>query len=48
MIAYVTDRPSCMTYKPLAEVWHIAHFWMSYDRCDMYGSPMGYLVGLSS
>ena len=31
----------------LTEVWHMAHFWVSYGRCTMPGSPMGRLVGLS-
>ena len=31
----------------LTEVWHIAHFWVSYDRCAMPGSPMGWSEGLS-
>ena len=24
----------------LTEVWHIAHFWMSYGRCAMQGLPI--------
>ena len=31
----------------LTEVWHMAHFWMSYGRCTMPGSPMGRSEGLS-
>ena len=30
----------------LTEVWHMAHFWMSYGRCTMPGSPMGRSEGL--
>ena len=31
----------------LTEVWHIAHFWVSYGRCAMFGLPMGWSEGLS-
>ena len=31
----------------LTEVWHMAHFWVSYGRCTMPGSPMGRSEGLS-
>ena len=31
----------------VTEVWHIAHFWVSYGRCAMPGSPMGQSEGLS-
>ena len=31
----------------VAEVWHMAHFWVSYGRCTMHGSPMGRSEGLS-
>ena len=24
----------------VTEVWHVAHFWVSYGRCTMPGSPM--------
>ena len=30
----------------VTEVWHIAHFWVSYDRCAMSGLPMGWSEGL--
>ena len=30
----------------LTEFGHMAHFWMSYDRCTMTGSPMGRSEGL--
>ena len=31
----------------VTEVWHIAHFWVSYGRCAMPGLPMGQSEGLS-
>ena len=31
----------------LTEVWHMAHFWVSYGRCTMPGSPMGRSEGYS-
>ena len=31
----------------VTEVWHMAHFWVSYGRCTMPGSPMGWSEGLS-
>ena len=31
----------------LTEVWHMTHFWVSYGRCTMPGSPMGRSEGLS-
>ena len=31
----------------LTEVWHISHFWVSYGRCTMPGSPMGRSEGLA-
>ena len=31
----------------LTEVWHIAHFWVSYGRCATPGLPMGQSEGLS-
>ena len=33
--------------RELTEVWHMAHFWVSYDRCTMPGLPMGRSEGLS-
>ena len=33
--------------KHVTEVWHMAHFWVSYGRCTMPGSPMGRSEGLS-
>ena len=32
----------------VTEVWHIAHFWMSYGRCATHGLPMGCSEGLSN
>ena len=32
---------------PVTEVWHMAHFWVSYGRCTMPGSPMGRSEGSS-
>ena len=31
----------------MTQVWHIAHFCISYGRCAMPGSPMGCSEGLS-
>ena len=31
----------------IIEVWHMAHFWVSYGRCTMPGSPMGRSEGFS-
>ena len=31
----------------VTEVWHMAHFWLSYGRCTMPGSPMGWSERLS-
>ena len=33
--------------EPITEVWHMAHFWVSYGRCTMPGSPMGRSEGSS-
>ena len=33
--------------RELTEIWHIAHFWMSYGRCATPGLPMGWSEGLS-
>ena len=30
----------------LTEVCHFGHFWLSYGRCAMSGSPLGMLLGL--
>ena len=35
------------TMQQLTEVWHIAHFWVSYGRCAMPGLPMGWSEVLS-
>ena len=34
-------------HSDVTEVWHMAHFWMSYGRCTMPGSPMRHSEGLS-
>ena len=31
----------------LTEVWHIAHFWMSYGRCTIHSLHMGWSEELS-
>ena len=31
----------------LTDIWHMAHFWVSYGRCTIHGSPMGRSEGLS-
>ena len=31
----------------VTEFWPMAHFWMSYGRCTMPGSPMGRSEGLT-
>ena len=36
-----------VVHMSLTEVWHMAHFWVSYGRCTMPGSPMGRSEGLS-
>ena len=33
--------------QPITEVWHMAHFWVSYGGCTMPGSPMGRSEGSS-
>ena len=42
-----TNNPSAVptsleASSDLTKVWHIAHFWVSYGRCAMPGSPMGW------
>ena len=47
---YYTCQHNSMPHPPqegVTEVWHIAHFWVSYDRCAMAGSPMVQSDGLS-
>ena len=36
-----------LVVRTLTEVWHMAHFWVSYGKCTMPGSPMGRSEGLS-
>ena len=38
---------SISTLVVLTEVWHIAHFWVSYGRCAMTALPMGWSAGQS-
>ena len=40
------DHYQCYTIV-VTEVWHMAHFWVSYGRCTMTGSSMGRSEGLS-
>ena len=52
MGTWVSNSGSCVSSvlsgsSLLTEVWHIAHFWVSYGRCTMPGSPMGRSEGLS-
>ena len=53
MVVIVTSRvrslrdPTQQDFITLTEVWHMAHFWVSYGRCTMPGSPMGRSEGLS-
>ena len=39
-----TDASQCQGM--LTEFCHMAHFWMSYGRCTIPGSPMGRSEGL--
>ena len=34
-------KPTSYYESQLTEVWHMAHFWVSYGRCTMPESPMG-------
>ena len=34
-------------HRIITKVWHMAHFWVSYGRCTMPGSPMGRSEGSS-
>ena len=45
---YVSTR-SCYVHhkRGVTEVWQTAHFWVSYGRCIMTGTPMGRSQGLS-
>ena len=48
IIMHVSTRTCYIHHKRgVTEVWHMAHFWVSYGRCTMPGSPMGRSEGLS-
>ena len=51
MLTMERDTPSIpldrLSGSKLTEVWHMAHFWVSYGRCTMPGSPMGRSEGSS-
>ena len=48
IIMHVSTRTCYIHHKRgVTEVWHRAHFWVSYRRCTMTGSPMGRSEGLS-
>ena len=40
---FALSGASC--FHSLTEFWHMAHFWMSYGRCTIPGSPMGWSEG---
>ena len=46
-LPYTHTDPMMVSCKKLTEVWHMAHFWVSYGRCTMPGSPMGRSEGSS-
>ena len=41
------ENHASQKYSSITEVWHMAHFWVSYGRCTMPGSPMGRSEGSS-
>ena len=48
IIMHISTRTCYIHHKRgVTEVWHMAHFWVSYGRCTMPGSPMGRSEGLS-
>ena len=48
IIMHVSTRTCYIHHKRgVTDVWHMAHFWVSYGRCTMPGSPMGRPEGLS-
>ena len=48
IIIHVSTRTCHIHHKRgVTEIWHIAHFRVSYGRCAMPGLPMGQLEGLS-
>ena len=47
IIKHVSTRTCYIHHKRgVTEVWHMAHFWVSYRRCTMPGSHMGWTKGL--
>ena len=47
-IIHISTRTCHIHHKRgVTEVCHLGHFWLSYGRCVMLGSPTGHLVGLS-
>ena len=48
IIMHVSTRTCYIHHKRgVTEVWHMAHFWVSYGRCTMPGSPLGRSEGSS-
>ena len=48
IIIHVSTRTCHIHHKRgVTEVWHIVHFWVSYGRCSMPGSPIGWSEGQS-
>ena len=44
---HVSTRTCYIHHKRgVTEVWHMAHFWVSYGRCTMPGPIMGWSEGL--
>ena len=46
-ITKIVTNPKALKQLQVTEVCHLGHFWLSYDRCVMSGSPTGFLVRLS-
>ena len=47
IVLHVSTRTCYIHKRGVTEVWHMAHFWVSYGRCTMPGSPMGRSEGFS-
>ena len=45
--SYILVQGHVTSTTRVTEVCHLGHFWLSYGRCAMSGSPTGCLVGLS-